>query len=234
MGGKNPLVVLGDADLELAVSLAVKGGYGVTGQACTATSRVIVEESVADAFAQALAEVARSVVVGSGLESSTGMGPAVSQEQMEMDLRYIEIGKEEGARLLAGGSAIPGGGFFIAPTVFDFVQPHMRIAQEEIFGPVVSILRARDFEDAVRQANAAGYGLCASVVTNDLHKALAFVGRVEAGVVKVNETTTGLALQAPFGGFKHSSGHTFKEQGRAAIEFYTRIKTVYLKHGNQS
>jgi aldehyde dehydrogenase (NAD+) len=158
------------------------------------------------------------------------MGPAISQEQRETDLRYIAIGQEQGARLLAGGKTIPGPGFFLEPTLFDRVQPEMRIAQEEIFGPVIGILRARDFEDALRQANATGYGLSAGIVTSDLHKALAFAERVEAGVVKVNEATTGLALQAPFGGFKHSSGHTFKEQGRAAVEFYTRTKTVYVSY----
>jgi aldehyde dehydrogenase (NAD+) len=231
MGGKNPLVVLRDADLDVAVDLAVKGGYGVTGQACTATSRVIVEEPIADAFAEGLAEAARSIVVGDGLAPGTEMGPAVSQEQMETDLHYIELGREEGAHLLSGGGTIAGQGFFVEPTVLDRVEPQMRIAQEEVFGPVIGILRAHDFEDALEQANATGYGLCASIVTNDLQKALAFAERVEAGVVKVNETTTGLALQAPFGGFKHSSGHTFKEQGPAAVEFYTRTKTVYAAYG---
>jgi acyl-CoA reductase-like NAD-dependent aldehyde dehydrogenase len=231
MGGKNPLVVLRDADLELAVDLAVRGGYGVTGQACTATSRVIVEEAIADAFAGALAEAARSLVVGDGLDSGTQMGPAVSEEQRETDLSYIEIGREQGAQLLAGGKPLPGPGFFLQPTLFDRVQPEMRIAQEEIFGPVIGILRVLDFDEALQQANATGYGLSASIVTNDLHRALAFADRIQAGVVKVNDTTTGLALQAPFGGFKHSSGHTFKEQGRSAIEFYTRIKTVYVTHG---
>jgi acyl-CoA reductase-like NAD-dependent aldehyde dehydrogenase len=230
MGGKNPLAVLSDADVEVAVDLAVRGGYGVTGQACTATSRVIVEESIADAFARALTEAACSLVVGDGLEPSTEMGPAVSQEQMETDLRYIEIGQAEGAQLLCGGSSIPGEGFYVQPTVFDRVQPQMRIAQEEIFGPVIGILRAHDFEDAIEKANATGFGLCAGIVTNDLQKALSFAERVEAGVIKVNETTTGLELQAPFGGFRHSSGHTFKEQGRAAVEFYTRTKTVYVAY----
>jgi aldehyde dehydrogenase (NAD+) len=156
------------------------------------------------------------------------MGPAVSQSQVETDLHYIEIGQQEGAQLLTGGNTIPGKGFFVEPTLFDRVQPHMRIAQEEIFGPVIGILRAQDFDDALQKANATGYGLSASIVTDSLRRAMAFADRVDAGVVKINETTTGLALQAPFGGFKHSSGHTFKEQGRAAVEFYTRTKTVYV------
>jgi acyl-CoA reductase-like NAD-dependent aldehyde dehydrogenase len=231
MGGKNPTVVLDDADLELAVSLAVRGGFGVTGQSCTATSRVIVEQGIADAFAQALAEAARVLRIGDGLDADTQMGPAVDQGQMQQDLDYVQIGKDEGARLLAGGERAGEVGFFVQPTVFDWVEPRMRIAQEEIFGPVIGIIRARDFEDALAKANAIGYGLVASVVTNDLRKAFAFANRVEAGVVKVNEPTVGLALQAPFGGFKHSSANTFKEQGQAAIEFYTRTKTVYVRHG---
>lgn len=231
MGGKNPLIVLKDADLDLAVRLAVQGGYGLTGQACTATSRVIVEREIAETFAQALAQAARSLVVGNGLEAGAQMGPAVDQGQMESDLNYVQIGQDEGARLLAGGGIAGNGGFFIEPTLFDFVEPQMRIAQDEIFGPVIGIMRACDFEDALQKANAIGYGLSAGIVTNDLQKAFTFANRINAGVVKVNEPTTGLALQAPFGGFKHSSASTFREQGRAAIEFYTRTKTIYIKHG---
>jgi acyl-CoA reductase-like NAD-dependent aldehyde dehydrogenase len=232
MGGKNPTVVLNDADLALAVDIAVRGGFGLTGQACTATSRVIVEEGIADAFAHALAEAARNLKVGNGLEAGVQMGPAVSTDQLQTDLSYIEIGKQEGAKLLAGGAPIASpSGFFIQPTVFDDVQPEMRIAQEEIFGPVIGIIRARDFDDAIHKANAIGFGLSAAIVTNDLRKAMRFADRIEAGVVKVNEPTTGVALQAPFGGFKGSSANTFKEQGRAAMEFYTRTKTVYVKYG---
>jgi len=232
MGGKNPTVVLNDADLALAVDIAVRGGFGLTGQACTATSRVIVEEGIADAFAHALAEAARNLKVGDGLEAGVQMGPAVSADQLQTDLNYIEIGRREGAKLLAGGAPIASpSGFFIQPTVFDDVQPEMRIAQEEIFGPVIGIIRARDFDDAINKANAIGFGLSAAIVTNDLRKAMRFADCIEAGVVKVNEPTTGVALQAPFGGFKGSSANTFKEQGRAAMEFYTRTKTVYVKYG---
>lgn len=231
MGGKNAMVVLNDARLELAVDLAVRGGFGLTGQACTATSRVIVEAGVADEFAEGLTAAARNLVVGDGLESGVQMGPAVSREQMETDLSYVQIGREEGARLLAGGGVARGDGFFVQPTVFDHVEPQMRIAQEEIFGPVIGIIRARDLDDAIEKANAISYGLTAGIVTNDLQRAFTFANRVEAGVVKINEPTIGLALQAPFGGFKHSSANTFKEQGPAAIEFYTRTKTVYVRHG---
>jgi acyl-CoA reductase-like NAD-dependent aldehyde dehydrogenase len=231
MGGKNPTIVLDDADLELAVKLSVMGGFGLTGQSCTATSRVIVEEGIADQFAAALAEAAAALHVGDGLRDDVQMGPAVSEDQLATDLDYIEIGREDGAELLAGGGRAGDGGHFVQPTVFDHVDAGSRLAQDEIFGPVVSIVRARDLDDAIAKANAVGYGLAASVVTGDLRRAFSFVDRIEAGVVKVNEPTTGLALQAPFGGFKLSSANTFKEQGTSAIEFYTRTKTVYVTYG---
>ncbi len=245
MGGKNPMVVLKDADLDLAVRLAVTGGFGLTGQACTATSRVIVEEPVADAFVAALARAAAALKVGDGLEQGVQMGPASSQGQLETDLHYIQVGQAEGASLVAGGGQrslhprqggvvapeegqLAAQGFFLQPTVFDRVEAGMQIAQEEIFGPVISVLRARDFDDALEKANGIAFGLSAGVVTRDLNRALTFAERIQAGVVKINEPTTGLALQAPFGGFKHSSANTFKEQGPAAVEFYTRTKTVYV------
>jgi len=231
MGGKNPTIVLDDADLELAVKLAVMGGFGLTGQSCTATSRVIVEDGIADRFAAALAEAAAALQVGDGLEDGVQMGPAVSEEQLATDLEYVQIARDEGAELLAGGGRAGDGGHFVQPTVFDRVDVHSRLAQEEVFGPVLGIVRARDLDDAIAKANAVGYGLAASVVTNDLRRALTFVDRIEAGVVKVNEPTTGLALQAPFGGFKLSSANTFKEQGPAALEFYTRTKAVYVTYG---
>jgi acyl-CoA reductase-like NAD-dependent aldehyde dehydrogenase len=238
MGGKNPTIVLDDADVELAVRLAVMGGFALTGQSCTATSRVIVEEGIADRFAAALSEAAAALSVGEGLAEGVQMGPAVSAEQLASDLDYVSVGEAEGAVLLAGGGEAgggnaggPAGGHFMQPTVFDHVDVQSRLAREEIFGPVIGIVRARDLDDALAKANAVGYGLAASVVTNDLHRALTFVDRIEAGVVKVNEPTTGLALQAPFGGFKMSSANTFKEQGPAAIDFYTRVKTVYVTYG---
>ncbi len=228
MGGKNALVVLDDADIDLAVQLAVRGGFGLTGQACTATSRVIVLDEVAERFVEALCEAARVLRVGDGLDSSTQMGPAVSEDQMETDLEYVEIGKAEGAKLLVGGGIAKGGGYFVQPTVFDFVEPQMRIAQEEIFGPIIAVIRARNFDDAIVKTNAVTYGLVAGIVTTNLQRALTFAEEADVGVVKINEPTTGLALQAPFGGFKCSSANTFKEQGQSAIEFYTRLKTVYL------
>ena len=230
MGGKNPTIVLNDAKLDLAVDIVVCGGFGLTGQACTATSRVIVEEGIAADFAAALTEAARKLTVGDGMDGRTQMGPAVNQDQLETDLKYIKIGQDEGAKLLAGGGIARDGGFYVQPTVFDDVEPGMRIAQEEIFGPVISLIHAKDVDDAIEKANGIGFGLAAGIVTNDMHKALTFADRIEAGVVKINEPTTGLAAHMPFGGFKHSSANTFKEQGGSAIDFYTRIKTVYLKH----
>jgi aldehyde dehydrogenase (NAD+) len=230
MGGKNPTIVLNDAKLDLAVDIVVRGGFGLTGQACTATSRVIVEEGIAAEFAAALTEAARKLNVGNGLEVATQMGPAVNQEQLETDLKYIKIGQDEGARLLAGGGLAQAGGFYVQPTVFDGVEPGMRIAQEEIFGPVISLIHAKNVDDAIEKANGIGFGLSAGIVTNDMHKALTFADRIEAGVVKINEPTTGLVAHMPFGGFKHSSANTFKEQGGSAVDFYTRIKTIYLKH----
>ncbi len=231
MGGKNPTIVLKDANIDTAVKMVVAGGFGLTGQACTATSRVIVEDAIANDFAAALTQAARSLKVGNGLEAGVQMGPAVSEDQLQTDLEYIGIGQKEGAKLLIGGSQAGDGGYYVQPTVFDHVEAQMRIAQEEIFGPVIGIMRASDFEDALGKANGIGFGLSAAVITNDLQKAFQFANRIDAGVVKINEPTTGLALQAPFGGFKHSSANTFKEQGQAAIEFYTRTKTIYVGHG---
>jgi len=231
MGGKNALVILRDADLDLAVDLAVKGGFGLTGQACTATSRVVVEEPVADEFASRLAQAARKLVVGNGLESGVQMGPAVNRDQLDTDLDYMRVGQAEGAKLLAGGEVNEAGGFFVQATVFDHVEPGMRIAQEEIFGPVISLIRVKNLDEAIEKTNQISFGLSAGVATNDLQKAFTFANRVEAGVVKINEPTTGLALNAPFGGFKQSSANTFKEMGQAAVEFYTRTKTIYVGHG---
>ena len=231
MGGKNPMIILNDANIDKAVQFASLSGFGVTGQACTAASRVIVEEGIANDFVAALSAKARSMVVGNGLEDGVQMGPAVSEDQLKTDLDYIKVGQDEGAKLLTGGDRGKDGGYYVQPTVFDEVDINMRIAQEEIFGPVISVIRAKDLDDAIEKANNIRFGLSAGIVTNDLQKAFTFANRIEAGVVKINEPTTGLALQAPFGGFKDSSANTFKEQGQAAIEFYTRTKTIYVGHG---
>jgi acyl-CoA reductase-like NAD-dependent aldehyde dehydrogenase len=231
MGGKNALVILKDADLDLAIKLSITGGFGLTGQACTATSRIIVEEEIADRFVQAFMAAAKNIKVGNGLEDGVQMGPLVNRDQLHTSEQYIALGQQEGARLLLGGEVNDEQGYFAQPTIFDRVEPTMRIAQEEIFGPVVGIIRVRDLNDAIEKANAISFGLSAGVVTNDLKRAMTFANEVDAGVVKINEPTTGIALNAPFGGFKGSSANTFKEQGQAAVDFYTRTKTIYLNHG---
>jgi acyl-CoA reductase-like NAD-dependent aldehyde dehydrogenase len=231
MGGKNALVILKDADLELAVDLTIKGGFGLTGQACTATSRVIVEEQIADAFVSGLLLATRNLVTGNGLHAGVQMGPVVNRSQLEIDQEYMQLGVKEGAKLLIGGQVETQKGYYAQATVFDHVEPSMRIAQEEIFGPVVSVIRAKDVNDAIEKANGISFGLSAGVVTNDLKSAFTFANSIEAGVVKINEPTTGLALNAPFGGFKGSSANTFKEMGQAALDFYTRTKTIYVGHG---
>ncbi len=231
MGGKNALVILKDADIDLAVKLAITGGFGLTGQACTATSRIIVEEEIANAFVSALTTATKNLKVGNGLENSINMGPLVNQDQLQTSQSYMALGQKEGAQLILGGEVDGTKGYFAQATIFDHVEPTMRIAQEEIFGPVISVIRAHDLNDAIEKANSISFGLSASVVTNNLQHAFAFANQVDAGVVKINEPTTGLALNAPFGGFKQSSANTFKEQGQAAMDFYTRTKTIYVNHG---
>jgi 2,5-dioxopentanoate dehydrogenase len=232
MGGKNPTIVLPDANLDEAATIVSKSAFGLTGQACTATSRVIVDESVRKPFLEKLATLAKNIVVGDGLKPETQMGPAVSQGQMKNDLDYIEIGREEGAKIVVGGNKASKDtdqeGFFVEPTIFDGVSSDMRIAREEIFGPVLSVISASNTEEAIELANSSEYGLTAGLCTSSLSSALEFADRVEAGVVKINKLTTGLELQVPFGGFKKSSSNTFKEQGEEAMDFYTRIKTVYI------
>ena len=235
MGGKNPTIVLDDADLGLAVRLAVMGGFALTGQSCTATSRVIVEEGIADRFAAALAEAANALNVGDGLDERRADGPGrergAARDRPRLRAHRPRGGRGAPRRRRPGRRRRPLPAARPSSTAW---TSHSRLAQEEIFGPVVGIVRARDLDDAIFKANAVGYGLAASVVTNDLRRAMTFVDRIEAGVVKVNEPTTGLALQAPFGGFKQSSANTFKEQGPAALDFYTRTKTVYVTYAERA
>ena len=234
MGGKNPTIVLADADLDLAARLVAIAGFGLTGQACTATSRVIVEKSVAEAFTAKLVEKAKAIKVGNGLHEGVTMGPAVNEQEFKGNLEYLDIAVKEGAKLAWGGERLTEGdlthGYYMQPTVLTDVTPSMRIAQEEVFGPVVAIIAVEDFEEALKVANSVDVGLSASIVTKDIKKAMIYSERIQAGVVKVNQISTGLALQAPFGGVKKSSTDSFKEQGAGAIEFYTRIKTVYLDY----
>jgi acyl-CoA reductase-like NAD-dependent aldehyde dehydrogenase len=234
MGGKNPIVVLEDADLELAVSCAVQGAFGLTGQACTGTSRAIVVKEALAEFTEQLIAATRGLTIGNGLTAGVKVGPVADAQQERTILEYIEVGKQEGAELLCGGRKLSGGeydqGYFIEPAIFGQARPEMRIAQEEIFGPVLAIIEAEDFEQAVRIANEVEYGLSAAICTRDLNRAQRFAQLIETGLVKVNQPTTGVALNAPFGGMKKSSTDTFREQGQVAMDFFTRLKTVTIKY----
>ncbi len=236
MGGKNPVVVLRDADLDLAVEGVAQGGFGSTGQRCTASSRVIVEESIAGRFTEMLLARMERIRTGNGLDPEIDMGPCVEEKQMNKVLRYIEIGKTEGARLLRGGKRLTGGafnkGFFVEPTLFDGVSVNMRIAQEEIFGPVISLLRAKNFEEAVEMANGVKFGLCSSLYSQDMSAILRFTEMSEAGKVHINSPTIGGEAQAPFGGTK-ATGIGPREQGTEVFEFYTEVKTVYMDYTGQ-
>ena len=233
MGGKNPVVVLADADLEAAADASALGAFGSTGQRCTATSRVIVEEEVADEFVEMLAERARRLKVGNGLTAGIDMGPAVDKSQLETDLRYISVGLEEGAHVVCGGGRMQDGdhehGYFVEPTVFDHVTAQMRVAQEEIFGPVVSVIRVADFEEAMEAANSVRYGLSSSIFTSDTTTAFRFVDGIEAGIVHINSGTPGGEAQVPFGGMK-DTGVGQREQGSNAIDFFTEVKSVYVDY----
>jgi len=234
MGGKNPTIVLADADLDLAAKLVALAGFGLTGQACTATSRVIVEKQVAAAFVEKLIEKAKAIKVGNGLHDGVTMGPAVNEQEFKGNLEYLDIAQKEGAKLAWGGKRLTDGdlqhGYFMEPAILTGVTPNMRIATEEVFGPVVAVIEVENFEEAMSVANGVDVGLSASIVTRDLKKAMVYSERIQAGVVKINQISTGLALQAPFGGVKKSSTDSFKEQGTIALDFYTRIKTVYLDY----
>ena len=237
MGGKNPVVVLEDADLDLAVESTAQGAFASTGQRCTATSRVIVEEKIADAFVERLAARAGKVRIGNGAHEGIDMGPAVDQAQLDTDLRYIDVGRGEGATLVCGGRRLSSGahehGYFLEPAVFDHVKATMRVAQEEIFGPVISVMRVRSFEEALEAANAVRYGLSAAIFTQDAGRIFRFVDGIEAGIVHVNSGTPGGEAQLPFGGMK-ATGVGPREQGTTALEFFTEVKTVYVDYTGQA
>ncbi len=233
MGGKNPTIVLADADFNSAVENTVNASFFSTGQKCTATSRVIVEDAIYDKFVEAIVERTKKLKVGNGMEAGIDIGPVIDQGQLDTNLKYIEIGKKEGAVLKCGGNRLTGGaydkGYFCEPTVFADVTESMTIAQEEIFGPVLAVMRAKDFEDAMRIANNIPFGLSASIQTTNVSRVFDFVYRMEAGLLTVNLPSAGVEYQLPFGGTKDSSFGA-KEQGPAALEFYSDYKTVYLKY----
>lgn len=233
MGGKNPVVVMEDADMELAVESTAQGAFGSSGQRCTATSRAVVVNDVADEFVERLAKRATSMRIGHGSDPATEMGPTVDEGQFKTVLSYIDIGRDDGATLVCGGSRATGEGldkgFFVNPTVFDHVTPDMRIAREEIFGPVLSVLRVKDFDEALQVANDCEYGLSSSIFTNDSVRVFRFVDEIETGMTHINSPTTGGEAHIPFGGIK-GTGIGDREQGSTALDFYTDLKVVYVDY----
>lgn len=233
MGGKNPTIVLADADFDAAVENVVNGAFFSTGQKCTATSRAIVEESTYDRFVAALVERTKKLKVGDGMQPGIDIGPCVDEAQMNTVLRYIEIGRKEAGAPRIGGNRLTGDGYskgyFVAPAIFTDVSEEMTIAREEIFGPVLAVMRARDFDDAMRIANNVPFGLSASIQTTNLSRVFDYVYRMEAGLLTVNLPSAGVEYQLPFGGTKESSFGP-KEQGPAALEFYSDYKTVYVRY----
>ncbi|MCU1669199.1 MAG: aldehyde dehydrogenase [Blastococcus sp.] len=238
MGGKNPVVVLEDADLDRAANLIVKGAFGLSGQACTGTSRVLVHDAVHDALLERIAAGAQALRVGPGLVDGVDMGPLANERQRDSVLGHVARALDDGARLVIGGPAddtqdLTAGdlahGHFVRPTIFADVDPASALATEEVFGPVLAVLRVQSLDHAVELADATRFGLSAGIVTADVARALRFARRVTAGLVKVNQPTTGQAMNAPFGGLKDSSTQTSKEQaGDSMMAFYTVDKTVYL------
>ncbi|MEK5231423.1 alpha-ketoglutaric semialdehyde dehydrogenase GucD [Lysinibacillus sp. FSL K6-0232] len=232
MGGKNPVIVTKDADIEKAVEGTISGAFRSTGQKCTATSKVIVEAPIYEAFKEKLLEETKKIKVGNGLQADVWMGPCASESQFNTVKEYINIGQEEGATLLLGGEVLDQqeykDGFYVSPAIFDNVQPSMRIAQEEIFGPVIALIKVADIQEAIDVANDTKYGLSASIYTQNISSFLKFADEIEAGLVRINAESAGVELQAPFGGMKQS-GVGSREQGEAAQEFYTEVKTIFIK-----
>jgi alpha-ketoglutaric semialdehyde dehydrogenase len=229
MGGKNPLIVMDDADLATAVSVAVNGAFFQTGQRCTASSRLIVTEGIHDRFVEALVERMKRLVVDDALKPGTEMGPVVDQRQLDKNFEYLEIGRREGARLLHGGERLKRSteGYYMAPAIFTDTAPGMRINREEIFGPVASVIRVKNYEEALQVANDTPFGLSSGIVTTSLKHASHFKRNAQSGLVMVNLPTAGLDYHVPFGGRKKSS-YGPREQGAYAREFYTVVKTAYV------
>ncbi|WP_434053002.1 MAG: aldehyde dehydrogenase family protein [Roseibium sp.] len=230
MGGKNPLVVLNDAELDQAVEVAVDGAFFATGQRCTASSRLIVTEDICSRFVEKLVERCKALVVGNALKEGTEIGPVASADQLETDLKYIEIGRAQGGNLRCGGERLRGetDGYFLRPAIFTDTTNDMRINTEEVFGPVASVIRVKDYDEALSVANKTEFGLCAGICTTSLRHASHFRKNSKAGMVMVNLPTAGVDYHVPFGGRKGSSFGP-REQGRYAAEFFTTVKTGYIR-----
>lgn len=232
MGGKNPILIMEDADIDLAVEAAAGGAFGATGQRCSATSRAIVVNSIADEFVAKLVERAKSIKVGNGQYAETKMGPVVDKYQYDNVRRYIEFGREDGAQMLCGGAQNGDratNGYFIEPTVFDHVTSDMRIAREEVFGPVLGVIRVADFDEALAVANDSEYGLTSAIFTKDNARIFRFVDEIETGVTHINSATVGGEAHIPFGGIK-ATGVGSRELGSTALDFYTDLKVVYVDY----
>ena len=236
LGGKNPMIVLDDANLDLAIEGGLWGGFGTTGQRCTATSRIIVQKGIYGEFVEQYVERAKALKVGNGLDESTEMGPAINENQLKTDLSYVDIGKAEGARLKCGGNRLDKGeyqnGYFMEPTVFVDVDRKMRIAQEEIFGPVVSIIACDDLEDAIDIANGIDYGLSSALYTKDVNKAFVAIRDLHAGITYINAPTIGAEVHLPFGGVK-ATGNGHREGGLGAIDFFSEWKSIYVDYSDR-
>ena len=236
LGGKNPMIVLDDANLDLAIDGGLWGGFGTTGQRCTATSRIIVQKGIYNEFVERYVNRAKRLRVGNGFDESVDMGPAINQAQLKTDLNYVDIGRDEGARMVCGGHRLDKGeyqhGWFMEPTVFIDVDPKMRIAQEEIFGPVVSIIPCDDLEDAISIANNIEYGLSSSLYTKDVNKAFTAMRDLDAGITYINAPTIGAEVHLPFGGVK-ATGNGHREGGLGAIDFYSEWKSIYVDYSDR-
>jgi aldehyde dehydrogenase (NAD+) len=235
MGGKNPMIVMDDADLELALEGVIWGAFGTTGQRCTATSRLICQDGIHDEFVQMIEDEARTLTLGDGNEDDTDVGPLINQAALDKVARYVEIGQEEGATLEFGGSLaqVDGlDGYFFEPTVFSDVDPSMRIAREEIFGPVLSVFEVNSYDEAVKLANDTKYGLSSSIYTQNIQEGFRAMRDVEAGITYVNGPTIGAEAHMPFGGVK-GTGNGHRDGGWAAFEFFTEHKTVYVDYSGE-
>jgi aldehyde dehydrogenase (NAD+) len=236
MGGKNIIIVMDDANLDLAVEGAVWGGFGTSGQRCTAASRVAVHNKVYREFLDRFAQRVRSLKIGDGLDPETDIGPVVNETQLQTVMKYVEIGKNERAKLVVGGHRVESGslahGWFHEPTIFADVDPAMRIAQEEIFGPVAALIPFASFDEAIEIANHVNYGLSASIYTRNVNQAYRAMRDLETGIVYVNAPTIGAEIQLPFGGTK-GTGNGHREAGTAAIDFYSEWKTLYIDYSDR-
>lgn len=235
MGGKNAMIVMNDANLDLALDGGLWGAFGTTGQRCTATSRILLQRGIAAEFTEKFVARAKKLKIGNGLDESIEVGPQVNASQIETSKRYVEIAQKEGAELLCGGRALTDGayakGTFFEPTVFRGVQPQMRLAREEVFGPVVALMEFSDFEEAIAMANSIDYGLSTSLYTRDVNRAFAAIRDLEAGITYINAPTIGAEVHLPFGGVKHTgNGH---REGLGAIEFFTTWKAVYVDYSDK-